>query len=86
MEESNKICLYCRSEKIIPTQNLRTVEGAWLGVSINKTPKKTGLFNRTVPFTSQVKANICGNCGDVQLVAMKPKKLWEAYQISLKNS
>lgn len=86
MEESQKICLYCRSDKIIPNQTLKTVESWPLQISINKTTKNTGIFNWIVPASSKVKANICGNCGDIQLVATNPQKLWDAYQISLKNS
>ena len=87
MEESQKICLYCRSDKIISEQEIMTIgENLPLHISINKTPKKTGFLNRSAPTVSKIKANICGNCGDIQLIATNPQRLWNTYQISLKNS
>ncbi len=86
MKGSKEICPICQSDKIIPNPNIITNEGLGIRVSVSKTKKKTGWLNSTAPAVSKIKANICGDCGNIQLIAKDAKRLWTAYQLSLKNS
>ncbi|MES2460149.1 MAG: hypothetical protein V4671_06175 [Armatimonadota bacterium] len=50
-------------------------------------PTTTGVFvgyhvkwNNTVKGLSDILANVCADCGHVELVAANPKKVWEEWQ------
>lgn len=72
-------CKTCGSNKIM--DNVRIVDFAHgnakknLSVQIQKTDKR--FFNKFE--NGELKAQICGSCGKVELTVLNPHELWEAY-------
>ena len=76
-----KNCRECGSEKIVP--NVRVADKDQSGTKQNlslvfdESPDALVFKNRLL---FDLKANVCGNCGYVQLFAENYKDLWYAYQ------
>lgn len=73
-------CPRCGSEKIIP--NLRIHDryiarhDDWIGIEILGKPEAL-IFKDT--HKEFLRANVCGECGNVDLFVENPKRLWETY-------
>lgn len=81
----NKNCAKCGSNKTIDRVNITDVghynEKNDLSIHIQTTNRV--LFNRSVK--SKLLANICCNCGKVELSINNPNELWDAYIQKQKN-
>ena len=78
---AEQVCLKCGSKSIIPKAELadRTGHGpVWhrLEVSVRRTPD--GLLPNKVK--SEVRADVCGHCGFMELHAVDFASLWAAHQ------
>lgn len=78
-------CPQCTSDKIIPNAEVldqASGGGGELQVAVLRNPKAL-FFHQQVMRT--VKAQVCGACGHVQLIAEDPGALYAAYQESLRS-
>lgn len=73
------VCAKCGSDKIIPAA--RIVDYGHANMKVNLTVeliKKKGFIYNDVE-KGQLSANICGQCGYVELNVSNYEKLWEVY-------
>ncbi|TXD52509.1 MULTISPECIES: hypothetical protein [unclassified Polaribacter] len=72
-------CLKCGSEKIIKNTTITDFSHGNieknLSVYIQKTDR--AFFNKSVQ--GEINAQICGDCGNMDLKVKNPKELWKAY-------
>ena len=73
-------CLQCGSENIMPNLTIVDRVEEWhddyLAIEINRKPNAL-IFKGT--HRELLRANVCGECGNVGLTVDNPKALWEAY-------
>lgn len=76
-----KKCLECKSERIIKDAlalDRSSSESHYvMWVAIDEKPDALMFKNRIY---SDVKADVCGDCGFIQYYAKDPERLWLAYQ------
>lgn len=79
-------CPECGSDKIVKDAALKEL-GDYsaeytLRVAVDKNPDAWIFKERA---RSEVRAELCGDCGFIQAYAADPHSLWTAYQISLSD-
>lgn len=73
-----KSCPECRSEKIVKDAYTSDYgDGAQVRIAVDEEPEALILKKRKY---SEVRAEVCADCGNVQLYAKMPDVLWSAYQ------
>jgi hypothetical protein len=72
-----KNCPECNSEKIIKTAETFNTDGSQLKVAVAANPDALIMKKRSY---SDVKVEVCGDCGYVRFYAADAKELWSAYQ------
>ncbi len=72
-----KECPECGSEKIVKNAEISTAGSGTARVSFHQNPS-AAFFTGSV--VSGTRADVCGDCGLIQLFAMDPRKIWDAYQ------
>ena len=75
-------CAKCGSEKIMKglrvLDHMSSTAVGNLSIELPEHPKDTGIFIK-LPTRAPLHANVCGNCGYVELLAPNPEELWEIY-------
>lgn len=72
-----KNCPECSSEKIIKDAETINTDNSRLKIAVAAQPDALILKKRIY---SNVKVEVCGDCGYVRFYAATPKELWSAYQ------
>ena len=78
----NTKCKKCDSNKII--QNVKIIDYGHSNIKRNlsiEIDEKKGFFNKK-SVTSEIVANICGNCGSMEFYTLDYEKLWNIYNES----
>lgn len=70
-------CPRCDSEKIM--QDLLILDKMGSGLNILVINTEASIFQKTK--REELKASVCGECGNVELSVNNPKQLWEHYSI-----
>jgi hypothetical protein len=72
-----KKCPECSSEKIIKNAETINTDNSQLKIAVAAQPDALIMKKRTY---SDVRAELCADCGYVRFYATDPKELWSAYQ------
>ena len=79
-------CPECGSEKIVKNAVLKDIGETYaeftLRVSVDQNPDAL-IFRKRVH--SNVRAEVCGECGYLRPFAAEPRDLWNAYQTSISD-
>jgi transcription initiation factor TFIIIB Brf1 subunit/transcription initiation factor TFIIB len=72
-----KNCPECKSEKIIKDAEAINTDSSQLKIAVAAQPDALIMKKRVY---SDVKAEVCADCGYVRFFAVDPQELWSAYQ------
>ena len=72
-----KNCPECNSEKIIKTAETFNTDGSQLKIAVAAQPDALIMKKRSY---SNVRVEVCSDCGYVRFYAATPEELWWAYQ------
>lgn len=77
----NTICTNCGSDKIIKGLNIVDNAADYMKQNLSiETIKNPSAFLFKGLNTYEIKANICGSCGKVEMTIDNPESLWKDYQ------
>lgn len=72
-----KNCPECNSEKIIKTAETINTDNSQMKIAVAAQPDALIMKKRSY---SDVRAELCADCGYVRFYATDPQELWSAYQ------